>query len=140
MKKWSCIISCAINYLLAALFFVWVALYKEIPYQKMFLITDGTFMVLCVLFAIAYLDLNLDKLFLKFEAGITEKRDKIILFTGTILALLTIAFEMVVIGIFFFRGIKMELFQLVRFFLLPNLALAHIALGSGAYLGADYFA
>ena len=41
--------------------------------------------------------------------------------------------------IYFFKDVKMEQFEFVRFTVLPILSLAHLAFGAGSYLAYEYF-
>jgi hypothetical protein len=43
------------------------------------------------------------------------------------------------VAIYFFRGIKMEPIEFIRFTVLPSISIAHLAIGLGGYFGWEYY-
>lgn len=139
VKKWLCITGCIVHFLFAVLLLVWVAKYCDIPYKKRILISDVLFVILCVFIGIAFLKLDINKLFWKLEVNGVSGFDKTVLLTGLITALLVVGFEILMVSIYFFKGVKMEPAEFIRFTVLPSLSLSHLTMGTGCYLAFQYF-
>lgn len=140
MKKWISIIVGVLHVLFAGSLIAWVAGEWDVPDKRWFIISGILFVVASIFIATAFLKLNLDKLFLKLEACGASRCDKIVFLVCGIVALVIVGFEMLMIAIYFLRGVKMEPAEFMRFTVLPTLALAHFAMGTGCYLAYQYFA
>ena len=139
LKQRICLSGCILHCLLAALVLVWVVFFSHIPGTVGLLITVGTILVFSIVIGTAILKLTLDKLFLKLETNGATKRDRAVLLAASILMLCIIAFEIIVVAIYFFRGIKMEPIEFIRFTVLPSISIAHLAIGLGGYFGWEYY-
>lgn len=139
MKKWICMAGYVLHFWLAVLLMVCIVQYCKIAEIKKLFIADVSCVVLSVLAGVVFLKLNIDKLFLKFEIDAATGYDKMILRINMIIALLVVVFIMLMVAIYFFRGVKMELNEFLRFTVIPHLSLAHLAVSTGGYLGFQYF-
>lgn len=139
VKKWLCIAGFVLHFLLAILLIVCIAQYCKISDKKKILIADVSFVVLSVFIGMVFLKLNIDKLFLKFEINGVSRFDSIVLLTNLIIALLVVSFEILMVAIYFFRGVKMVPSEFLRFTIIPSLSLAHLAVSTGCYSAFQYF-
>lgn len=139
MKKWISIIAGVLHFLFAGLVMAWVVGDWDVPDKRWLIIPGILFVVASVFVATAFLKLDLDKLFLKFEVSGASRCDKVVFLVYWIIALVIVGFEMLMIAIYFLRGVKMEPAEFMRFTVLPTLALAHLAMGTGSYLAFQYF-
>ena len=139
INKSSCFAGCVLHFVLAGIALVWVAAFDYVSNTMGFLIADLSLLVISLVIGKAVLKLSLDKLLLKFEIGDTSKWDKIVVISVVMIALCIVCSEMVTVGVYFFKGVKMEQVEFVRFTVLPTLSLAHLAIGAGAYLAYQYF-
>ena len=139
VNKSLCFAGCVLQFVLAGMALVWVAAFGYVANTTGFLIADISLLVFSAVIGKAFLKLTLDKLLLKFEIGGASKWDKIVLVSVVMIALCVVCFEMVTVAIYFFKGVKMEQVEFVRFTVLPTLSLAHLAFGAGSYLAYQYF-
>lgn len=139
MKKWISITAGILHILLAGLVIAWTVADWDVPDKKWVMIPGVLFVFFGVFIAPAFLKLDLHKLFLKFEIGGDSRYDRTVLLAFAIIALGIIVFEILMVAIYFLRGVKMEPAELMRFTVLPTLALAHLAMGTGGYLAYQYF-
>lgn len=139
MKKWISITASTLHFLFAGLAIAWVAGDWDVPDKKWFIISGILFVVISAFAATQILKLDLDKLFLKFKTDNVTGCDRIVMLAGGIAALVIVGFEILMIAIYFLRGVKMEPAEFVRFTVMPTLALAHLAMGTGGYLAYQYF-
>ena len=139
MKKWISITAGLLHILFAGVLIAWIAGNWDVPDKKWVIIPGVLFIVASVFVARVFLELDLNKLFLKFETGGNSRYDRIVLRAFSTIALVVVGFEMLMVAIYFLRGVKMEPAEFVRFTVLPTLALAHLAMGTGCYLAYQYF-
>ena len=139
MKKWISITTGVLHLLFAGLLIAWIAGDWDIPDKKCAMIPSAVLLAVSVFVATAFLKLDLHKLLLKFELSDASKCDRIVLLAFSIIALVIVAFEMLMVAIYFLRGVKMEPAEFMRFTVLPTLALAQLAMGTGCYLAYQYF-
>ena len=139
MKKWTSIVSCVLHFLFAGSVIAWIAGNWYLPDKKWVMIPSVVFLVISVFVATALLKLDINKLLLKFELSDTSRCDRTVLLAVSIIALVIVAFEMLMVAIYFLRGVKMEPAEFMRFTVLPTLVLAHLAMGTGCYLAYQYF-
>ena len=139
MKKWISITAGVLHVLFAGLLIAWIAGDWDVPDKKWAMIPSAVLLAVSVFVATALLKLDLHKLLLKFELSDASKCDRIVLLAFSIIALVIVGFEMLMIAIYFFRGVKMESAEFMRFTVFPTLALAHLAMGTGCYLVYQYF-
>ena len=138
-KKRLCLAGCILHFVLAAMALAWIAGFDHVTNTKGFLIADLFVLIVSVVTGMAYLKLNLDKLLLKFEISGADQLDKIILVSLAVIALCVVFFMMATVAIYFFKNVKMEQPQFVRFTVLPTLSLAHLTCSAGSYLAYQYF-
>lgn len=139
MKKRISITAGVLHVLFAALLISWIAGDWDVPDKKWAMIPSAVLLAVSVFVATALLKLDLHKLLLKFELSDASKCDRIVLLAFSIIALVIVAFEILMVAIYFLRGVKMEPAEFMRFTVLPTLALAHLAMGTGCYLAYQYF-
>lgn len=139
MKKRISIIAGVLHFLFAGLAIAWVAGDWDVPDKKWAMIPSTVLLVVSIFVATALLKLDLNKLLKKFEISGDCRCDRTVLLVFSIIALVIVGFEMLMIAIYFFRGIKMETAEFMRFTVFPTLALAHLAMGTGCYLAYQYF-
>ena len=133
------LVGCILHFALVGMAYAWIAVFDYVSNKKGFLIEVIFLLIFSVVIGKAYLKLNLDKLLLKFEISGASKWDKTVLVTVVMIALCVVCFVMVTVAIYFFKGVKMEQGEFVRFTVLPILSLAHLAFGTGSYLAYQYF-
>ena len=138
VKKSLSLAGCVLNLVLAGVVLVWIAAFGCVPNTMGVLIADLFVLVFSVVIGKVFLKLSLDKLLLKIEISGASKWDKIVLNSVVMVALCVVCFEITTVAIYFFKGVKMEQVELVRFIVLPILSLAHLALGAGSYLAYEY--
>lgn len=139
MKKWISFTAGVLHIIFAGLLIAWIAGNWDVPDKKWVIIPGVLFMVASVFVARAFLKLDLNKLFLKFEIGSESRCDRTVLLAFSMIALVIVGFEMLMVAIYFLRGVKMEPAEFMLFTVLPTLALAHLAMGTGCYLSYQYF-
>lgn len=141
INKGLCFTGCIMHFFLAGTLLVWVAMFRNcnIPCKQWILMGDVLFSICCVFIGKVIMKLNIDKLFAKIETGGTSMSNKVFFIIVLIVALLIVSFEVLMVFVYFFRGIKMKPDEFVRFTILPTLSLAHLMLGSGSYLALSYF-
>lgn len=140
-KKVLCLIGCVVHFLFAILLFIWIAFLKDwiLQYKKCIILLDILFILLCIFISISVFNLNLDKLFLKYEIDDFSKWEKLSIFVLANIVVGIILFEIGTVLLFFLAQTKMSLDEFVRFTVLPSLALIHLGVGSGGYLAFQYF-
>lgn len=139
MKKWISITAGVLHVLFAGLLIAWIAGDWDVPDKKWAMIPSAVLLAVSVFVATALLKLDLHKLLLKFEIDGASRCDRIVLLAFSIIALVIVAFEMLMVAIYFLQGVKMEPAEFMRFTVFPILALAHLAMGTGCYLAYQYF-
>ena len=139
MKKWISITTGVLHLLFAGLLIAWIAGDWDVPDKKWAMIPSAVLLVVSVFVATALLKLDLHKLLKKFEIGGDSRCDRTVLLVFSIIALVIVGFVMLMVAIYFFRGVKMETAEFMRFTVFPTLALAHLAMGTGCYLAYQYF-
>lgn len=139
MKKWISITTGVLHLLFAGLLIAWIAGDWDVPDKKWAMIPSAVLLVVSVFVATALLKLDLHKLLKKFEIGGDSRCDRTVLLVFSIIALVIVGFVMLMVAIYFFRGVKMETAEFMRFTMFPTLALAHLAMGTGCYLAYQYF-
>lgn len=139
MKKWISITTGVLHLLFAGLLIAWIAGDWDIPDKKCAMLPSAVLLVVSIFVATALLKLDLTKLLKKFEIGGDSRCDRTVLLVFSIIALVIVAFEMLMVAIYFLRGVKMEPAEFMRFTVFPTLALAHLAMGTGCYLAYQYF-
>jgi len=141
INKGLCITGCILHFFLVASLLIWVALFKkyDIPYKKWVLILEVVFIVCCIIIGKVVLKLDIDKLFLVFEVDGINGLNKVFFCFVLSAALLVVSFEIIMVLIYFIKGVKMISDEFLRFTVLPTLSLAHLAVGSGSYLALQYF-
>lgn len=139
MKKWISITAGVLHVLLGALLIAWIAGDWDVPDKKWAMIPSAVLLVVSIFVATALLKLDINKLLKKFEIGGDSRCDRTVLLVFSIIALVIVGFVMLMVAIYFFRGVKMETAEFMRFTVFPTLALAHLAMGTGCYLAYQYF-
>lgn len=139
MKKWISITTGVLHLLFAGLLIAWIAGDWDVPDKKWAMIPSAVLLVVSVFVATALLKLDLHKLLKKFEIGGDSRCDRTVLLVFSIIALVIVGFVMLMVAIYFFRGVKMETAEFMRFTVFPTLTLAHLAMGTGCYLAYQYF-
>ena len=139
MKKWISITAGVLHVLFAGLLIAWIAGDWDVPDKKWAMIPSAVLLVVSIFVATALLKLDLNKLLKKFEIGGDSRCDRTVLLVFSIIALVIVGFVMLMVAIYFFRGVKMETAEFMRFTVFPTLALAHLAMGTGCYLAYQYF-
>lgn len=139
MKKWISITAGVLHVLFAGLLIAWIAGDWDVPDKKWAMLPSAVLLVVSIFVATALLKLDLNKLLKKFEIGGDSRCDRTVLLVFSIIALVIVGFVMLMVAIYFFRGVKMETAEFMRFTVFPTLALAHLAMGTGCYLAYQYF-
>lgn len=142
MKKVLCFAGILLHLLLAALGLAWVAMFAswDIAYKQLLLAADGAILIATVIIGKLVLKIGIDELLTPVEIEGLQGMNRIF-YLGSLLAVRFIfGFEILMVLIFFFEGVKMEFLQFLRFAILPSISLAHIVLSSCCYFGWRYYA
>ena len=141
VNKGLCFVGCIVHFFLVATLLVWVAVFNKcnMSSKAWVLVMDVLFIICSITIGKVLLKLDIDKLFMKFEVEGIKGMNKVFFFAALITAILIVGFAILMVLIYFFKGIKMTPNEFLRFTVLPILSLAHLTIGTGCYLALQHF-